>query len=62
MTTALNNKVSKMSNTVLQCEHRAAWQEVESQIRCGLAPQKTVSDYIAVLDREMKRRNVQALA
>ena len=47
-----------MSDTVIFCELRAAWGEVECNLRAGLEPSKRVSDYIAALTVEQKRRAV----
>jgi uncharacterized membrane protein len=59
---ALNPRVlSKMSDTVVLCEERAAWRDIEVQIRHGVAPQKSVSDRAATLSKERERRNLAPL-
>lgn len=53
----MNSKqISRMSDTVLFCELRAAWGEVECSIRHGVQPSKRTSDYVAALTAEQKRR------
>ena len=48
--------IKKMSDTVLFCELRAAWTQVECDVRHGQQPSKADSDYIAALTAEQKRR------
>lgn len=50
------NSIKRMSDTVLECELRAAWNAVECDIRHGVQPGRTVSDYVAALMAEQKRR------
>ncbi len=45
-----------MSDTVIFCELRAAWEEVACNMRCNVQPSKRVSDYIAALTAEQARR------
>ncbi len=49
-------QTTKMSDTVIECELRAAWAEVECDMRHGVQPSKRVSDYIAALTAEQTRR------
>jgi hypothetical protein len=53
-----NAAIKKMSNTVLACELRAAWSDVECALRHGVQPQKSTSDYIAALAAEQAKRAV----
>ena len=47
----------KMSDTMIACELRAAWEEVASGTRCGISqPRKSLTDYIVALTGEQKRR------
>lgn len=43
--------VSKMSKTVIACELRAAWGEVECNLRHGVKISKQLADYIAALEK-----------
>lgn len=49
-------QIKRMTDAVIFCELRAAWGEVEVALRHGQQPSKRVSDYIAVLTSEQKRR------
>jgi len=53
----LNTKtVKKASKMVIECELRAAWSEVECDIRNTGATSQRVSKYIALLDKELVTR------
>jgi hypothetical protein len=57
MTTTANLKtVRKMSDMVICCELRAAYADVEMAIRHGNQPGRVLSDYVAALTAEQKRR------
>ncbi len=46
--------IKGMSKMVLECELRAAWAEVECDMRHGSQPSKRVSDYIALLEKALR--------
>ncbi len=51
----LNTKtVKSASKMVIEGELRAAWSEVECDIRHGSQPSKRVSDYIALLEKALR--------
>jgi len=57
LTGMLNTKnIKKASKTVIECELRAAWQEVECDIRHAGQPGKAISDYVALLTKELSTR------
>ena len=49
-------QIKRMSDTVIFCELRAAWGEVECDVRHGVEPRRSLSDYVAALTAEQKRR------
>lgn len=51
-----NATVTKMSDTVIACELRAAWSEVECSVRHGQQPSARISNYIAALTAEQTKR------
>jgi hypothetical protein len=54
MLTAVQIKMA--SKTVLECELRDAWREVECNLRHDLEPGTIVSNYIVRLERELDTR------
>jgi hypothetical protein len=58
METEMKIRIAKTTDMVITCELRAAYGEVECQLRHGLQPSKEVSDYIAALSCEQVRRAV----
>jgi hypothetical protein len=50
------NSIKRMSDMVISCELRAAWGEVECNMRHGAEVSKRTADYIAALTDEQKRR------
>ena len=56
MTTQQAKQIKKMSDTVIFCELRAIWNEVEANMRHGVETPKSVGDYAAALTAEQKRR------
>jgi len=56
MNTAQIKAVSKMSDTMIFCELRSVWNEVESNMRAGIQPAKRLGDYAALLTREQAKR------
>lgn len=54
-------QIAKMSATMLQCEERAAWRDVECAIRHGVAPAADLGSYVAALRAEMTRRGISPL-
>lgn len=48
--------IRRMSDTVIFCELRAAWEEVSCNMRGNVQPSARVSDYIAALTAEQTRR------
>ncbi len=50
------NAVAKMSNMVIECELRSAWNQVECDLRHGVQPSRSLSDYAAALAREAAKR------
>lgn len=52
--------VKKMSDMVLQCEHRAAWTDLFAQTRGGTMP-RTLSNRCAMLEGELRSRGLVSL-
>jgi hypothetical protein len=50
------NTIKKMSDTVIACEIRTAWNEMEGDLRHGLPVRPSLSKYIAALKDEQYRR------
>ncbi len=48
--------IKKMSKTVIECELRGAWADVECALRHGSEPSRSLGDYVAMLTRELGTR------
>lgn len=48
--------IRKMSDTVIACELRQAWNDVECAMRHGQQPSKSTSDYVVALTAEQAKR------
>ena len=48
--------VRKMSDTMIACELRQAWNDVACNLRGGVQPSKRLGDYVAALTAEQTRR------
>jgi hypothetical protein len=51
-----NAAIPRMSDQVLACELRAAWAQVECDLRHNINPGRLLSNYIAALVAEQARR------